>query len=147
MKILEQHKQPLFELVVGTAQELYSKKFHKRCPPLVLWSKFPILSPYCLLKFTESPFNVLDFAAQKIILQENLTNPNNYNDIIQEIQEFYEQQYPQALFDMRIFRTKYHNIKGYFTFVTEQSGCGILWGWDEPEDEILLDSSLFEEEE
>lgn len=147
MRILEQHKPPLFELISGTAQLKYKLKFRQMCPPLTIWSRFPIFAPYCFMSFNVPPFNVLNDAAQAIIQQESLSDPARYNSITAEIKEHYENAYPSAFFDVRIFPKKYHGIKGYFIFINNEVSCAMFWGWDDPDDEFEIDPELFEENE
>lgn len=145
MNILEEHKPPLFEFITGISQLHYPVKSGKRCPPLTLWSRFPIFAPYCLISFPMPPFNIFNDAAQGIIAQESLSDSSTYDKIAKEIKDFYADNYPDAYFDVKIFPEKYHNIKGYFVYIDQERSCAMFWGYDDIEDELELDLDLFEE--
>lgn len=121
---------------------LYREKFGKNEMPIIhVADTAPVFSRYSEITFIES-FGCFDMAAQYI---QSLDDINDLppQDVCNNIINLYKEQDPNALFYCSVLHEKYHNIKGYFAYINNETANCVFWTYDSRTEEHYLDEEDF----
>ena len=78
------------------------------------------------------PFDVFAVALNYLSIYDDLSNPDDYLEILEELKELYsEQEIIKGVVYTAIFHTPVRGVRGYCAHITEEKLRIVFWGFDD----------------
>lgn len=136
--LLVEQKTPMFDLTEGekiillalVKKQLREAGF-KVDIPTEYFAQVPIIEPRTFIGLAE-PFDVFAVALNYLSTYDDLSDPDDYLDMLEELKELYtESEGIKGVVYTAIFHTPVRGVKGYCAHITEDKLRVVFWGFDD----------------